>query len=171
MGHEIHSKVNPVHEWHGWFWIRLIHTFREADKLSSGLLGVPKQSVNEARARPLCISWSRWQMWKNYIRIQGIWGDHLLKKWIDSCHPFNHPKSVHKIMIGCNLTMQFSFTCCQMNMAAMWYWHLCISDTSMQNLRNVKFCKEKLPFVQHDWQILQLLHVYSILFWYRVILH
>ena len=72
MGHGIHSKVNPVHEWHGWFWIRLIHTFREADKLSSGLLGVPKQSVNEARVQPLCTSWSRWRMWKN-IRIQDIW--------------------------------------------------------------------------------------------------
>ena len=38
------------------FFIRFNNIFREADQLSSGLLGVPKQSVNEARTRSSCTS-------------------------------------------------------------------------------------------------------------------
>ena len=38
------------------FCIRFNNIFREADQLSSGLLGVPKQSVNEARTRSSCTS-------------------------------------------------------------------------------------------------------------------
>ena len=58
----------------------------------------------------------------------------------------------------------FSFTSGQMNIAAMWHWHLCISDRAVQNLKKCKkFATKNCLLCSVTGRILQLLHVYIML--------